>query len=159
GRALRRAGLSIDLGAEIDYPRALSLIDIGDREEFRAAGAAIFVRSRDDLEIYNVVFDRFWRRRVAMTPEESLTTSVSEEEAVPEGEEQGEEAAEGSTEGDQETNPESMGRTQPADEEDREDEEEVEGLTVSPEAWSASEVLRHRDFDRMTPQELREAER
>jgi uncharacterized protein with von Willebrand factor type A (vWA) domain len=159
GRALRRAGLSIDLGAEIDYPRALMLIDIGDREEFRAAGAALFVRSRDDLEIYNAVFDRFWRRRVAVSPEESLTTSVAEEEAEPEGAEQGEEAAEGNAEGEPDARPESMGRTQPVEEEDRDEEEEVEGLTVSPEAWSASEVLRHRDFDRMTPQELRDAER
>jgi uncharacterized protein with von Willebrand factor type A (vWA) domain len=157
GRALRRAGLSIDLGAEIDYPRALSLVDIGDREEFRAAGAAIFARSRDDLEIYNAVFDRYWRRRVAMTPEESMATTVAEEEAAPESAEQGEETAEGAAEGDQESRPESMARTQPVD--DQEGEEEVEGLTVSPEAWSASEVLRHRDFDRMTPQELREAER
>jgi uncharacterized protein with von Willebrand factor type A (vWA) domain len=159
GRALRRAGLSIDLGAEIDYPRALELIDIGDREEFRAAGAALFVRSRDDLEIYNAVFDRYWRRRVAVSPEESLTTTVADEEAAPEGEEQADQAAEGAAEGDEQRQPESMGRTQPIDERDREDEEEAEGLTVSPEAWSASEVLRHRDFDRMTPQELREAER
>jgi len=160
GRALRRAGLSIDLGAEIDYPRALGLIDIGDREEFRAAGAAIFVRSRDDLEIYNAVFDRYWRRRVAMSPEESLTTTIAEEEGGPEGtEEEGEETAEGSAEGDQEAQPESMGRSEPVDQQDPDEEEEVEGLTVSPEAWSASEVLRHRDFDRMTPSELREAER
>ena len=159
GRALRRAGLSIDLGAEIDYPRALALVDVGQREEFRAAGAALFVRSRDDLEIYNHVFDRYWRRRVAMTPEESMTTTIAEEETPAEGAEQGEEEAEGAVEGQDEGQPESTGRTEEVDEQDQEDEEEAEGLTISPEAWSASEILRHRDFDRMTPQELRDAER
>ena len=32
-------------------------------------------------------------------------------------------------------------------------------MTVSPDAWSPSELLRHRDFDRMTAAELRDAER
>ena len=158
GRALRRAGMSIDLGSQIDYPRALSLIEIGDREAFRAAGAAIFVRSRDDLEIYNAVFDRYWRRRISGRPDESLTTSVSDEENSEEGPDQGEEEAEGEGESEEPgLSSDSIGRTMPADE--GEGEEEAEGLTISPEAWSASEILRHRDFDRMTPQELREAER
>ena len=158
GRALRRAGMSIDLGSQIDYPRALALIEIGDREEFRAAGAAIFVRSRDDLEIYNAVFDRYWRRRIAVRPDENMTTSISEDEGPEEGPEQGEEQAEGEGGGEEQgVSQESIGRTMPADE--GEGEEEAEGLTISPEAWSASEILRHREFDRMTPQELREAER
>ena len=42
---------------------------------------------------------------------------------------------------------------------DADDGAEIEGVTVSPEAYSASEVMRHRDFDRMTSAELREAER
>ncbi len=158
GRALRRAGMSIDLGSQIDYPRALSLIEIGDREAFRAAGAAIFVRSRDDLEINNTVFDRYWRRRMSGRPVESLTTSVADDENSDEGPEQGEEEAEGEGESEEPgLSSDSIGRTMPAGE--GEGEEEAEGLTISPEAWSASEILRHRDFDRMTPQELREAER
>ena len=63
GRALRAAGLAIDLGAAVDYARALSLVDIGDREQVRAAGEAIFVRRRDDRPIYDAVFARWWRQR------------------------------------------------------------------------------------------------
>ncbi|MER3418930.1 MAG: hypothetical protein C4343_07585, partial [Chloroflexota bacterium] len=37
GRELRRAGLAVDLGAAIDYARALALIDLGEREEVRSA--------------------------------------------------------------------------------------------------------------------------
>ena len=63
GRALRAAGLAIDLGAAVDYARALPLVDMGAREQVRAAGEAVFVRRRDDREIYDVVFDRWWRAR------------------------------------------------------------------------------------------------
>src|SRR5262245_53114483 len=63
GRALRASRLAIDLGAAVDFARALTLVDIGEREQVRAAGEAIFVRRRDDREIYDAVFDRWWRRR------------------------------------------------------------------------------------------------
>ena len=63
GRALRAAGLHIDLGAAVDYARALPLVDIGSREQVRAAGEAVFVRRRDDRETYDIVFDRWWRAR------------------------------------------------------------------------------------------------
>ncbi len=62
-RALRLAGLTTDLGAAIDFARALGLVDLGDREQVRSAGASVFVRRRDDLEIYDEVFARFWRSR------------------------------------------------------------------------------------------------
>ena len=48
GRALRAGGLAVDLGAAIDFSRALTLVEIGDREQVRAAGEAVFVRRRDD---------------------------------------------------------------------------------------------------------------
>ena len=35
----------------------------------------------------------------------------------------------------------------------------IEGVVISPDAYSQGEVLRHREFDRMTPAELRDAER
>ena len=63
GRALRAAGLSVDLGAAIDYARSLTLVEIADREQVRAAGEAVFVRRRDDRLVYNAVFDRWWRQR------------------------------------------------------------------------------------------------
>ena len=44
GRSLRVARLSIDLGAAVDFARALTLVDIADREQVKAVGAAIFVR-------------------------------------------------------------------------------------------------------------------
>jgi len=61
GRALHAEGLAADLTGAIDFARALTLVEIGDREVVRAAGAAIFVRHVDEIATYRRVFDRFWR--------------------------------------------------------------------------------------------------
>ena len=53
GRALRRSGLGVDLAAAIDFARSLEIVDIGDRSQVRAAGEAVFVRRKDDLEPYH----------------------------------------------------------------------------------------------------------
>jgi uncharacterized protein with von Willebrand factor type A (vWA) domain len=39
------------------------------------------------------------------------------------------------------------------------DDADIDGHVAAPDAYSAAEALRHRDFDRMTPAELRDAER
>ena len=59
-RAVRAAGIETDPGGAIDYSRALSLVDIGDREQVRACGLALFVRRRDEVAVYDEVFRRFW---------------------------------------------------------------------------------------------------
>ena len=158
GRSLRSAGLAVDLGAAVDFARSLTLVDIGDREQVRAAGAAVFVRRRDDREPYDAAFDCWWRRRGGPSaeafepsplqrPDDESTSEESEETSA-----QDAEAPEGATE--------DRGMPMPSsDDGDDTDESEIEGIVVSPDAYSHSEVLRHREFDRMTPAELREAER
>src|SRR3954452_17605099 len=69
GRALRAAGITTDLGAAVDFARALTLIDMGRRDTVQAAGQAVFVRRRDDREIYDRVFARWWRRRQRRRPQ------------------------------------------------------------------------------------------
>ena len=81
-RALRLAGLTTDLGAAIDFARALALVDIGEREQVRAAGAALFVRRRDDLEIYDAVFARFWRQRGRRLGDDGPTSMIADPEVV-----------------------------------------------------------------------------
>ena len=51
-----------------------------------------------------------------------------------------------------------MSETRP-DIDDAEDDSDIEGMVVAPDAYSRGEMLRHREFDRMTPAELRDAER
>ena len=155
GRALRRAGLAVDLSADITFAQAMALVDIGDRTTVRDTGAAVFVRRRDDREIYERVFDRFWRTRGRTLPGGPLPGQVAEED--PSRDENGvpgdqpREARDGGSAVD------ARYAAQVAGEADGD--EPIEGVTISPEAYSASELLRHRDFDRMTPAELRDAER
>ncbi|HEU5203028.1 MAG TPA: VWA domain-containing protein [Candidatus Limnocylindrales bacterium] len=158
GRALRAAGLSVDLGAAVDYARSLTLVEVGDREQVRAAGEAIFVRRRDDRLVYNAVFDRWWRQRrrrhagefqPPALPTDQGTDEEGEGDGLPLP---GDESRQGSAE--------EGGIPIPTRTEDvPDDSAPIEGVVISPDAYSQGEVLRHRDFDRMTPGELRDAER
>jgi uncharacterized protein with von Willebrand factor type A (vWA) domain len=150
GRELKREGLTADLAAVLDFVRALDLVDIGDREEVRAAGAALFVRRRDEIDPYESAFERFWQGR-GVTPV-SLPQLTSDRpdidpQAQPSRDSQAEDAQVVAT---------GIVRDTQSVESGEADEEES---TPSETAWSAGERLRNRAFDRMTPQELREAER
>ena len=156
GRALRAEGLGIDLGASIDFARAMTLVDLGDREQVRGAGAAVFVRRRDDIEVYDRVFDRFWRARGPGFPNE-LGPQLPREK-LPGIDPEGGEAEGGQGRASARQDVEGTPLAAPGDEH-VEEEGEIEGVIVAPDAFSATELLRHRDFDRMTPAELRDAER
>ena len=78
GRALRRAGLGVDLAAAIDFARSLEIVDIGDRDQVKAAGAAVFVRRKDEREPYEATFDRYWRGRLDLGVEGVLNDEWSE---------------------------------------------------------------------------------
>ena len=160
GRALRAAGLAVDIGAAVDYARALPLVDIGDRELVRAAGEAVFVRRRDDRPTYDAVFDRWWRQRRrgqndfgAPPLQRPAEGDVDGEAAAGQAEPMaGEQAAERTTE--------ERGIPVPSSQDDDSiEDEDIEGVVVAPDAYSRGELLRHREFDRMTPAELRDAER
>jgi uncharacterized protein with von Willebrand factor type A (vWA) domain len=156
GRALRPSGLQVDLGAEIDFARALEVVDLGDRRDVKAAGAAVFVRRRDDRPIYDNVFDRFWRARFSLPPEWSTEPMERVEggepgDLEPESAERGEQRPDG--------HDDLFRALLPADDDDGTGEDAGDEVVISPDAYSQSEVLRHRDFDRMTPAELRDAER
>jgi uncharacterized protein len=154
GRALRAEGLGIDLGAAVDFARALTLVDLAEREQVRAAGSAVFVRRRDDREVYNRVFERFWRRRRSRFMDPEGPGTEQRPEGTPADDPDG---ADGAATG-QATRDAIRGTPIPGDEESP-DLGDVDGITTAPDAFSASEVLRHREFDRMTAAELRDAER
>lgn len=160
GRALRAAGLHIDLGAAVDYARALPLVDMGEREQVRAVGEAIFVRRRDDRPTYDAVFDRWWRQRGRRQGDLQAPPIQRPGEEGMEGDEASGVAE--PTQGDQrvEHDPDELGIPMPsAGDDDAADDDDVEGVVVAPDAYSRGELLRHREFDRMTPAELRDAER
>ena len=160
GRALRRAGISVDLGAAVDYARALTLVDVGDRETVRAAGEAVFVRRRDDREVYNRVFDRWWRARRRRQPNDGPSTATeAADDLVAEGDDDfPRHAAPRDESGPQDGTVDGIALPMSGGEES-DDEADIDGHIAAPDAYSAAEALRHRDFDRMTSAELRDAER
>ena len=160
GRALRAAGLPIDLGAAVDYARALPLVDVGEREQVRAAGEAIFVRRRDDRETYDAVFDRWWRQRNRRQGDFQAPPLQRPAEQAMDGDQTSGETQ--PTPGDERSDQATDERGVPmptSGDDDSTDDADIEGVIVAPDAYSRGEMLRHREFDRMTPAELRDAER
>ncbi len=157
GRALRRSGLPVDLAAAIDFARSLEIIDIGDRDQVRAAGEAVFVRRKDDIEPYHVTFDAYWRARLDLGTEALLEDGW--EELVPD--QGGEAGPQPPMAGDEriEAGDDKSGMPLPGDHDEQGEEGDPDALSISPDAYSKLEALRHREFDRMTPAELRDAER
>src|SRR5436190_19781283 len=156
GRALRAAGLATDLGAAVDFARALTLVEMGERDTVRAAGQAVFVRRRDDREVYDKVFARWWRRRGRKRPSSDVPVTATDEDASAEADDGT--GTPGGEEGSIGDDPNVIdGIPMPISSDD--DGSEVDGIIAAPTAYSSSELLRHRDFDRMTGAELRDAER
>ncbi|HEY6056503.1 MAG TPA: VWA domain-containing protein [Candidatus Limnocylindrales bacterium] len=154
-RALKAAGIPTDPASAIDFARALTLIELGDREQVRAAGATVFVRRRDELEVYDRVFARFWRRRgigqVAMPA--SLGSPDSGQPSV------GPEGAPATPGDDASTHERGAAGSPLPGQGDGDDDEPIEGVTIAPDAYSYAEVVRHKQFDRMTALELADATR
>src|ERR1019366_5994713 len=110
-------------------------------------------------EVYNIVFDRFWRARRTRLPAQDgpLPAQPPREESEAEDETKGvddgslsQEIRESTPEG----SPRSVDEGENADEEGA-----VDGLAVSELAYGQGEVDRHQQFDRMSAAELRDAER
>jgi hypothetical protein len=158
GRELRAEGLGIDLGAAVDFARAMTLVELSDRGQVHDAGAAVFVRRRDDREVYDRVFERFWRSRSIRLPWEVPPVPLRSVEGTASDDDEGEPTDEvGERTGDVR---EIRGAPSPdGDPEAAEEEADPELHASAPEAYSATDLLRHRDFDRMTAAELRDAER
>ncbi len=129
GRELRAVGLSGDLVSAMDFARALTIIDIGERDEVRAAGAACFVRRREELPAYHETFNRYWRLGVLAVGRTERARRARRVAVA------GGNAPEGA-------------------EADGSDAELVRRV-----GWSDAELLRHRSFAAMTDAELRDAER
>ncbi|MBP1704477.1 MAG: domain containing CoxE-like protein [Chloroflexi bacterium] len=154
-RALRAAGLPTDLAGALDFARALALVDLAERDQVRAAGAAIFCRRRADIEPYDSVFDAFWRRHAVSIRPPGLAEAGQAQDG-------GREAA--GAEGGSRGGPvepvitDRPVRAEPGGEAAAEPERGPRWV-VSPRSFSVEEALRHRAFGRMSPGELRDAER
>ena len=129
GRALHAEGLAADLAGAMDFARALTLLDVGDRDLVRDAGEAIFVRHVDEIAVYQRVFDRFWRAPTAKLEGPAPARQPRRDDANAFGDEAAGDAA------------------------------EAPPMRVRRVGYSAAERLRHRDFATLSAAEIRDAER
>ena len=60
-RALRQAGLAVSLGQELGFIAALQWTDVGCRAHVFHTARALLVSRKEDLPVFDVVFQRFWR--------------------------------------------------------------------------------------------------
>ncbi|MCP4203268.1 MAG: VWA domain-containing protein [bacterium] len=63
GRALRAAGLPVTHSQSLDFARALELVDVGSRDQVFHAARSFLVNRREELELFELLFNRFWRSR------------------------------------------------------------------------------------------------
>lgn len=143
GRALRMAGMAVGPGAMLDAVEAVETIGIGHRDEFRAALEAVFVKRRQDAEMFDQAFRLFWRRRALL--EKMMATMMPIAPGDPASKR--EEALRRITEALFENRP-----PEEAPEKERVDFDSR--LTVSD-----IEIFRARDFEQMSAMELADARR
>lgn len=62
GRLLRRAGLPVSPGSTELFAQAIDLVGFSHKARVRAAGRAVYVRRREDREVFDRAFGLFWRR-------------------------------------------------------------------------------------------------
>ncbi len=134
-RSLRRAGLDAPPSATLDFAEALSLLGAGNPAHVFWAGQTCFCRAREDLEAYATTFFAYFSLRRENFPGGRLTTvpptPVLRSPPTPQ------------------TGPSAGDESDDADPSPRHD-----ALTV---AYSASEVLRAKDFAACSDAELEEA--
>lgn len=61
GRALRIAGIPVTVSQIADLAKAIEWIDFADRQQFFLTARALLITRREDIALFTLVFDRFWR--------------------------------------------------------------------------------------------------
>ncbi|MEZ5398179.1 MAG: VWA domain-containing protein [Bryobacteraceae bacterium] len=136
GRMLHDAGMDVQAGRMTEVAHALGFIDIGRRQEFYHALRTLLVHRVEDLPLFDAAFRVFWR---APRGERTMLDlqSLGEERRF----------------GEPEIEPQSLGARDDVAIEAAAPAERVEVRT-----YSAREVLREKDFAKLTPEELAQAE-
>ncbi len=136
-RSLRRAGLDVTSSSTIDFAEALALVGTDRPEHVFWAGRACFCRRAEDTEPYAETFRAYFAHLATIYPRGRLTTVPPTPVAKPPAVVAGDASNQDSLDG-----PEDEGDQRPMSA-----------------AYSATEVLRAKDFARCTRAELAEAAR
>jgi len=138
GRVLKQLGMRVSLSQVVDASRSLEFVELGSRDDFKAALRSNFVSGKEEIALFDRVFDCFWRQRLRPQP---AAAEGSEEEVMAGAEEI--EAMEGSVE-------------EIFASDDSEEEEKDGQFDSSPfPTYSALETLARKDFSEMGVEESR----
>ena len=148
--------MTVGTGQILDFTRALDIIDIGNRDDVYHTARVILVGRREDLVVFDTLFNVFWTSRTAqvLTQKAALRSHAGTSEEVID------------CMPDQDDPDDALPRiVQMASDETAADEEDSgEEDEPSPEphvllAYSRDEILRHKDFDAYTSEENQRARR
>jgi uncharacterized protein with von Willebrand factor type A (vWA) domain len=140
-RVLRKAGLAIGSGQILEALGAVEAVGLANREDFYWALHAVLVNRRDQRELFDQAFHLFWRNPKLLEGMTGLTIPGP---------------AEAQSAGDYDISrrvAEAMAETAAAAPGEGEGETELDASLT----WSRREVLRERDFEKMSAAEMREA--
>jgi uncharacterized protein with von Willebrand factor type A (vWA) domain len=132
-RLLKNLGVDLSMNRVIDAVRSLSLIDVSRKTDFYYALRANLVSTRDDLPIFDLAFEMFWRNREETEDE----TNPPDDQQSSSGKGQGNEGNDGLERRVRQVFIEEFGQ----EEKDEEDPEEQPIASFSP-----SEMLATKDF-------------
>lgn len=144
GRLLRALGMDVNPGRMIDLVEALGHVEIGRKPDFYFTARSLLVHHKDDLELFDVAFERFWKRPFEDgelidlfnqfpqpdTPDTLVTLPPLLQEPPPEG-----------------------------DDTDNDEEGETQEIIEVTRTYSDQEILGRKDFAELTADEMREIKR
>jgi uncharacterized protein with von Willebrand factor type A (vWA) domain len=71
-RLLRRAGLPISPEQSLDFAQALTLVDIGNREQVYYTGRSLLVTRAEHIPLFTILFNHFWQTRGIITTRNTM---------------------------------------------------------------------------------------
>ncbi len=140
GRLLRAVGIEVTPPQIVDLVESLKHIDLGRREDFKNAARTVLVNHPEHLPLFERAFDLFWQAR---DESELLELGLGRQKSQPQPQAEEKEI----------TLRESVAR------EPTPEQESDEAETGAVQSYSALELLRHKDFAKLTPAELAEVKR
>jgi uncharacterized protein len=141
-RALREAGLPVGPGAVIDAVAAIEATGFGEKQDFRSALHAVFVKKHEHTLIFDQVFDIYWKRKGFLEKLIAMMSPQAKPEAKPKKAEAGATRV-----------ADALFKTAPRQEEPPQPSLDLDArLTMS-----QVEVLQTRDFAQMSAQEIARA--
>ncbi|NTW02762.1 MAG: VWA domain-containing protein [Oscillochloris sp.] len=135
GYLLRETGVAVSPGQMLDLIEALRYVPITRREDFRAAARAILVLRREELPLFDIAFEFFWRKATGANVEHEMMLMAIPQLRIPRRQLR-------------------LPRRKPdAGDEQADQQQEREELEIQL-TYSRSEALRHKDFGQFSWEEV-----